>query len=98
MPELPKRPNLDQLRRQARELHRAAQSGDDDAIARLRQVSDEVSPSASQLAVAREYGFFGWPALKSAVEGRTSRTVRPEAGSSFDDSIKCSFYLGKSRR
>ncbi len=68
MPELPFPPDLDQLRRQARELLRAAAQGESDAVARLHAVSDRVALSAAQLAVAREYGFWSWPALKAEVE------------------------------
>ena len=70
MPELPDRPDLDQLRRQARELLRAAANGEGRAVARLRAVSDRVTLSAAQLAVAREYGYRSWPALKAGVERR----------------------------
>jgi hypothetical protein len=68
MRELPFPPDLDQLRRQARELLRAAARGEPDALARLHAVSDRVVLSAAQLAVAREYGFRSWPALKAAVK------------------------------
>ena len=68
MPELPFPPDIDQLRRQARELLRAATQSESAALARLRAVSDRVTLSAAQLAVAREHGFWGWPALKAAVE------------------------------
>ena len=67
MSQLPARPDLDQLRRQARELHRAALAGDADALRRLRQVSGTVGLSAAQLAIAREYGFASWPRLKAEV-------------------------------
>jgi hypothetical protein len=70
MPELPDRPNLDQLRHQARELLRAAAHDEPGAVARLRAVSDRVTLSAAQLAVAREYGYQSWPALKAEVERR----------------------------
>jgi hypothetical protein len=70
MSELPGRPSLDQLRRQARELLRAAAHGDPTAVARLRTVSARVTLSAAQLAVAREYGYRSWPALKAEVERR----------------------------
>lgn len=70
MPELPDRPDLDQLRRQARELLRAATHDEPRAVARLRAVSDRVALSAAQLAVAREYGYRSWPALKAEVERR----------------------------
>lgn len=70
MPELPDRPDLDQLRRQARELLRAATRDEPSAVARLRAVSDRVTLSAAQLAVAREYGYRNWSALKAEVERR----------------------------
>jgi hypothetical protein len=68
--ELPGRPNLDQLRRQARELLRAAADGEPSALTRIRAVSGRISLSAAQLAVAREYGFASWPALHAEVERR----------------------------
>ena len=70
MPELPDRPDLDQLRRQARELLRAAARGEPAAVARLRAVSERVTLSAAQLAVAREYGYRSWPTLKAEAERR----------------------------
>jgi ankyrin repeat protein len=71
MPSLPAHPNLDQLRRQAKELLRAAQAGDTAATARIRAVSDELTLAAAQLALAREYGFASWPRLKDEVDART---------------------------
>jgi hypothetical protein len=70
MSELPDRPDLDQLRRQARELLRAAADGEARAVTRLRAVSERVTLSAAQLAVAREHGYPSWPALKAEVERR----------------------------
>jgi hypothetical protein len=70
MAQLPDRPDTDQLRRQARELHRAAQSGDAGALRRLRPVSDKVTLSTAQLALAREYGFPSWRRLRDEVEHR----------------------------
>src|SRR5580704_16208132 len=79
---LPGRPNLDQLRRQARELLRAAVGGEQAALARIRAVSERVSLSAAQLAVAREYGFASWPALHAEVERRLAElpSLGQEAG------------------
>jgi hypothetical protein len=77
MPELPFPPDLDQLRRQARELLRAAAHGEPAALARLHAVSDRVTLSAAQLAVAREHGFRSWPALKAMVE--RVRSIDPGA-------------------
>ncbi|GAA3093707.1 ankyrin repeat protein [Kribbella aluminosa] len=68
----PDRPDLDQLRRRARELVRAARSGDASALARIGQVSDAVTLSAARLALAREYGFASWARLKAAVDARTT--------------------------
>lgn len=80
MPELPDRPNLDQLRRQARELLRAAADGEPSALARIRANSERVSLSAAQLAVAREYGFASWPALHAEVERRLAELLPREEG------------------
>ena len=70
MSQLPAHPDLDQLRRQARELHRAAQEGNARALRRLRQASGGITLSAAQLAIARDYGFASWPRLKAEVERR----------------------------
>ena len=70
MSQLPGRPDLDQLRRQARELRRAARDGDARALRRLREASGTVNLSAAQLAIARDHGFASWPLLKAEVERR----------------------------
>jgi hypothetical protein len=70
MPQLPGRPDLAQLRRQARELQRAAADGDPAALRRVRQVSAKTTLSAAQLAVAREHGFASWARLKDETERR----------------------------
>jgi ankyrin repeat protein len=68
MANLPARPNLSHLRRQARDLLRGAQAGDTAAVDRLRVVSGQLTLSTAQLAVAREYGFPSWAKLKTAVD------------------------------
>ena len=70
MPDLPARPDLDQLRHQARDLLRAAQRGDPEATARIRAVAGRIVLSSAQLALAREYGFASWAKLKLEVERR----------------------------
>ncbi|MFI6599538.1 hypothetical protein ACIBHX_25065 [Nonomuraea sp. NPDC050536] len=60
MPELPERPDLDQLRRQAKELLREARAGDRAALTRMGTVSPGLTLAGAQLAIAREYGFAGW--------------------------------------
>jgi ankyrin repeat protein len=51
---LPDRPNLDQLRRQAKEL----------------RARENIALSEAQLRIARQYGFASWPKLKAEVEAR----------------------------
>ena len=70
MPDLPARPDLGQLRRQAKELLRAATEGDNEARGRILAVSDQLTLASAQLALAREYGFASWPKLKREVERR----------------------------
>jgi hypothetical protein len=70
MPDLPARPDLTQLRHQAKDLLRSAQRGDPDALARIRAVSDRVILASALLAVAREYGFPSWARLKLEVDRR----------------------------
>jgi ankyrin repeat protein len=85
---LPSRPNLEQLKNQAKDLRKSHQSGDPEAITRIRQnhprwsrASDpeirdaEFSLSHAQLVIAREYGFISWPKLKAHVD-----TVALETG------------------
>src|ERR1700734_726820 len=78
MSQLPDRPDLDQLRRQAREVHRAAQSGETTSQRRLHAVSDKVTPSTAQLALAREYGFPSWRRLRDDIERRRAVLDEPE--------------------
>jgi uncharacterized protein len=67
---LPVRPDLDQLRHQAKDLPHAARRGDPDALVRIRAVSGRIILSSAQLAIAREYGFPSWARLKLEVERR----------------------------
>ena len=86
MRQLPERPHLDQLRRQAKELHRAAAAGDLAAGRRLGRVSTSTGLAAAQLALAREYGFSSWARLKVEIDRRRAassaspaRSARPES-------------------
>lgn len=76
MPELPAQPNLDHLRRQARDLLRAARAGDAVATRRMHAVGGEENLAAAQLAVAREYGFASWAKLKTEVQARTKELAQ----------------------
>ncbi|HEY1594661.1 MAG TPA: hypothetical protein VGF74_04635, partial [Thermoleophilaceae bacterium] len=58
--------NLEQLRKQAKELVRSARDGDADALARLGDLP--VQLASAQLVLAREQGHSSWPALVHSVE------------------------------
>lgn len=80
---LPERPDLGQLRRQAKELRRSALAGDGDAIERLRRHADvdlaTATLSTAQLVIARELGFASWPRLTEALKtGPREPSVAPE--------------------
>jgi ankyrin repeat protein len=83
---LPARPSLEQLRKQAKDLLRAARAGDDDAVARLRAGPRRLTGSEptsailadAQLVVAREYGFPSWDKLVHHVRALTTDASRLE--------------------
>ena len=58
--------NLEQLRKQAKELVRAARAGEADALTRLGDLP--VRLASAQLVLAREHGYTSWPALVHALE------------------------------
>lgn len=69
---LPARPDLDQLKTQAKELLDAFRAGDEEAIRRvtdaLPSVPEKLALHDAQSAIAREYGFASWNELKTHVE------------------------------
>src|SRR5688572_28966785 len=81
--QLPARPNLDQLKRQAKDLHRAARAGDREALARFRILPAFAAKHDADLAratlalhdaqsvIAREHGIDSWNALRERVEELT---------------------------
>jgi len=82
---LPERPDLGQLRRQAKELRRSALAGDRDAVERLLRHADvdpaTVTLSTAQLVIAREFGFASWPRLTEALKtGPGEPSVAPGLG------------------
>jgi hypothetical protein len=72
--DLPARPSLDSLRKQAKKLARNAAAGNGEAIARvhaqLPRAKLPLSNRDAQLVLAREYGFAGWSALTAEVQKR----------------------------
>lgn len=80
MPDLPPRADLDQLRRQAKDLLREARGGSADALARLKAVSGRMILDSAQLALARHHGFASWPELKLEVDRRRILDTRDMDG------------------
>ena len=71
--ELPAKPNLEHLKKQAKQLLYDCQQGDSAAIERFRSLVSFTSPASlkladAQYAIAREYGFASWPKLKDHVD------------------------------
>ena len=78
---LPERPDLDQLRRQAKELRDAVRNCDTGAAERFARHHPSapqgvVTLAAAQLVIARELGFASWPQLKAAVEAGATTPER----------------------
>src|SRR5206468_4955500 len=77
--DLPARPSLDSLRKQAKKLARDAAAGNGEAIARvharLPRRALPLSNRDAQLVIAREYGFAGWPDLTAEVKKRLGRAL-----------------------
>jgi hypothetical protein len=75
--QLPDHPDVDQYRKQAKDLLRQFRSGDAAALDRLRGVHPH-PPTAcrladAQLVIAREHGAGSWPKFLKAVEAATGR-------------------------
>src|SRR5262249_19625468 len=71
---LPPRPNLGQLRKQAKDLVEQYRSDDPAAIAEIQKFERSPDPSTfalndAQRVLARAYGYESWPKLKAFVDG-----------------------------
>ena len=94
--ELPARPNLEQLKKQAKSLLDAAKAREPEALARFAVLPslsgksldkidvEDLALHDAQSAVAREHGFASWNALREEVE---SRTLSFDAA--VDEFIRC---------
>src|SRR5262245_59322175 len=77
---LPARPDLAQLKRQAKDLLHAFAAGDAAATAEIAghyrgAEAKTFALSDAQLVLARAYGFQSWPKLKAFVDGVTVRRL-----------------------
>ena len=83
MDTLPQRPNLEHIKKQAKDLLRLASAGKPDALERVTRFLPAASGRTSadvatlglrlhdaQSCVARQYGFRSWSELSAAVEAR----------------------------
>src|SRR5690242_7024563 len=73
---LPPNPDLDQLKRQAKELLKAFVAGKPEAVAEVNAWYRRADPASfalhdAQLVMARAHGFDSWPKLKAHVDGVT---------------------------
>ena len=73
-------PDIDQLRRQARELLEAYRAQSPDAVVEVDAHHRTATPDTfalhdAQFVLARSYGFESWPKLKAAVEGVTTKRL-----------------------
>jgi hypothetical protein len=94
--QLPARPNLEQLKKQAKSLLHAAQARDAEALRRFAALPALSSKSIDEIAamevalhdaqsvIAREHGFPSWTALREEVEARTL-----SFGAAVDEFIRC---------
>jgi ankyrin repeat protein len=79
--ELPARPNLGQLKKQAKSLLHAAQTRDPEALRRFAALpafssrpavhAEDLALHDAQSVIAREHGFPSWNALREEIEART---------------------------
>ena len=77
-------PDLDQLRRQAKELLEAFSAGDTSAVAEVNAHYHDTSPFTfalhdAQLVLARAYGSDSWPKLRAFVDGVTVKRFEEAA-------------------
>jgi hypothetical protein len=110
--QLPQRPSLEHLRRRAKRLLRAAQSGDQGALQRLESAEPTLDRSriklaVAQLAIAREHGSSSWPRLVEEVRSSADGELRAKTeevrflarkyAASLDCSGEAVRALGRSR-
>src|SRR5258708_32689743 len=70
---LPAHPDLDQYKKQAKDLARNCRSGLPEALTRLqshhpKHAQAPISLTAAQLVIAREHGFASWPKFAAHIE------------------------------
>src|SRR5262245_7957155 len=87
---LPPRPNLEQLKNQAKDLLKSHKAGVSEAVRRIQESHPRLTRASdpeiraarftlsdAQLVIAREYGFDSWPRLKEHVDALALETGDP---------------------
>jgi ankyrin repeat protein len=81
---LPDNPSLENLRKQAKSLLKAARAGDSEILARVREfhphperTSIKLSLSDAQLVIARSHGFASWSKLKRHLDVLAQHSLMP---------------------
>jgi hypothetical protein len=82
---LPDDPNLEQLRKQARDLQRSIRDGESADLVAEFDAPRDAKLSTAQLVVARRYGFRSWPALVAHVRVIAEHRRVPDEAPASDD-------------
>src|ERR1051326_7814160 len=97
--QLPERANLEQLKKQAKSLLRAARNQDQAAINRFKTVlvgrplsQDTIALHDAQFVIAREYGFKSWNELREHVE-----EISLSFSAAVDEFVRCATGGAKNR-
>jgi ankyrin repeat protein len=90
---LPAKPNLGQLRKQAKELLKSYRNGEQAAVAEVERIDRGSKPASFALAdaqrvLARAYGFTSWARLKHQVEGVTHEAFLAAVDAGDIDSVR----------
>jgi ankyrin repeat protein len=86
-------PDLDQIKRQAKELLDAFKAGDAVAVAEVHAHYDRADPATfalhdAQLVIARAYNFASWPKLKAFIDGATIKRLVDAVGARDLDAVR----------
>jgi ankyrin repeat protein len=90
---LPERADLDQLKRQAKELLDGFLAGESSAVAEVREYYRDADLKRfalhdAQLVLARAYGFDSWPKLRASVDGVTAARLHDAVEKGDVDVVK----------
>ena len=101
MANLPARPSLEHLKKQAKRLHKFAHNDDADALYRIGPYFGDpaqITLQQAQLVIAREYGFSSWTRLKRHIEagGGENETTEQRANRFLD--LACVHYAPEQGR